>query len=218
MKEKRCFTMIHCDLHSKCALPSAPYQNGYFSPQNVGEFCRDFKPTKDSDRLLSFWGKGRIQWIMIELLIANWKYILIAALTATNILFYNLWQGSKEEFVIYQAEVRVLGEEAERKVKEVEANQQKVLEDVTNEWNKKLPKVREDAVAAYKRRYPNLGLRLPNAGSSQMPGTPCIPQGANGTSEEQVVVGTGFIQDSAEDALKIEMFQKWVRENNLKVR
>lgn len=63
---------------------------------------------------------------MIELLIANWKYILIAALTATNILFYNLWQGSKEEFVIYQAEVRVLGEEAERKVKEVEANQQKV--------------------------------------------------------------------------------------------
>ena len=152
------------------------------------------------------------------LLIANWKYILIAALTASNVLFYNIWQVSKEDFTTYKTEVRVLGEEAERKAKEIEDHQQKVLEDVTNEWNKKLPKVREDAVAAYKRRYPNLGLRLPNAGSSQMPGTPCIPQGANGTSEEQVVVGTGFIRDSAEDALKIEMVRKWVRENNIPVK
>lgn len=218
MKEKRCFTMTHCDLHSKCALPSAPYQNGYFSPQNVGEFCCDFKPIKDSDRLLSFWGKGRIQWIMIELLVANWKYILIAALTATNILFYNLWQGTKEDFTTYKTEVRALGEEAERKAKEIEDHQQKILEGVKNAWNAKLPKVREDAVAAYKRRYPNIGLLLPNAGSSQMPGTSCVPQGTDGTSEEQVVVGSVFIQDSAEDALKIEMFQKWVRDNNLKVR
>lgn len=154
----------------------------------------------------------------MRLLIANWKYVLIAALTATTLMFYNLWQGTKEDFTTYKTEVNVLAEQAERKAKEIEDHQQKVLEDVTNEWNKKLPKVREDAVAAYKRRYPNLGLRLPNAGSSQMPGTPCIPQGANGTSEEQVVVGTGFIRDSAEDALKIEMIRNWVHENNLKVR
>ena len=111
-----------------------------------------------------------------------------------------------------------MAEQAERKAKEIEDHQQKVLEDVTNEWNKKLPKVREDAVAAYKRRYPNLGLRLPNAGSSQMPGTSCVPEGTNGASEEQVVVGTGFIRDSAEDALKIEMVRKWVRENNIPVK
>jgi len=154
----------------------------------------------------------------MRLLIANWKYVLIAALTATTLMFYNLWQGTKEDFTTYKTEVNVLAEQAERKAKEIEDHQQKVLEDVTNEWNKKLPKVREDAVAAYKRRYPNLGLRLPNAGSSQMPGTPCIPQGANGTSEEQVVVGTGFIRDSAEDALKIETVRKWVRENNIPVK
>lgn len=152
------------------------------------------------------------------LLIANWKYVLIAALTATTLMFYNLWQGSKEDFATYKTEVRVLGEQAERKVKEVEANQQKVLEDVTNEWNKKLPKVREDAVAAYKRRYPNLGLRLPTEGGCSLPGTTNVPQGTNGTGEEQVVVGSGFIQDSAQDALKIEMIRKWVRENNIPVR
>lgn len=154
----------------------------------------------------------------MRLLIANWKYVLIAALTATSILFYNLWQGTKEDFATYKTEVRVLGEEAERKAKEIEDHQQKVLEDVSNAWNAKLPKVREDAVAAYKRRYPSIGLLLPNAGSSQVPGTSCVPEGTNGTSEEQVVVGTGFIRDSAEDALKIEMIRKWVRENNIPVR
>ena len=154
----------------------------------------------------------------MRLLIANWKYVLIAALTATTLMFYNLWQGTKEDFTTYKTEVRVLGEEAERKAKEIEDHQQKILEGVKNAWNAKLPKVREDAVAAYKRRYPNIGLQLPNAGSSQMPGTSSIPQGANGTSEEQVVVGTGFIRDSAEDALKIEMIRKWVRENNIPVK
>ena len=154
----------------------------------------------------------------MRLLIANWKYVLIAALTATTLMFYNLWQGTKEDFATYKTEVRVLGEEAERKAKEIEDHQQKILEGVKNAWNAKLPKVREDAVAAYKRRYPNIGLQLPNAGSSQMPGTSYVPQGTNGTSEEQVVVGTGFIRDSAEDALKIEMVRKWVRENNIPVK
>lgn len=154
----------------------------------------------------------------MRLLIANWKYVLIAALTATTLMFYNLWQGTKEDFTTYKTEVRVLGEESERKAKEIEDHQQKILEGVKNAWNAKLPKVREDAVAAYKRRYPNIGLQLPNTGSSQMPGTSCIPQGTNGTGEEQVVVGSGFIQDSAQDALTIEMVRKWVRENNIPVK
>lgn len=149
---------------------------------------------------------------------SNWKYVVIGVLLASNALFWNLWQSKSEELAIFRAEVNVLAEQAERKAKETEDHQQKVLEDVSNAWNAKLPKVREDAVAAYKRRYPNLGLRLPNAGSSQMPGTSCVPEGTNGASEEQVVIGTGFIRDSAEDALKIEMIRKWVRENNIPVK
>lgn len=152
----------------------------------------------------------------MRLLIANWKYVLIAALTATTLMFYNLWQGTKEDFTTYKTEVRVLGEEAERKAKEIEDHQQKVLEDVSNAWNAKLPKVREDAVAAYKRRYPTS--LQPSACSGKLPGDTNVPQGTNGTSEEQVVVGTGFIRDSAEDALKIEMVRKWVRENNIPVK
>lgn len=149
---------------------------------------------------------------------SNWKYVVIGVLLASNALFWNLWQSKSEELAIFRAEVNVLAEQAERKAKEIEDHQQKVLEDVSNAWNNTLPKVREDAVAAYKRRYPNLGLCLPNAGSSQMPGATNVPQGTNGTGEEQVVVGSGFIQDSAQDALTIEMVRKWVRENNIPVR
>lgn len=154
----------------------------------------------------------------MRLLIANWKYVLIAALTATNIMFYNLWQGTKEDFTTYKTEVRVLGEEAERKAKEIEDHQQKILEGVKNAWNAKLPKVREDAVAAYKRRYPNLGLP-PSACSSQLPGATPNSQSSDGASQESVVTCTQqFISDSAEDSLKIDLWQTWARENNLKVK
>ena len=155
----------------------------------------------------------------MRLLIANWKYVLIAALTATTLMFYNLWQGTKEDFTTYKTEVRVLGEEAERKAKEIEDHQQKVLEDVSNAWNAKLPKVREDAVAAYKRRYPNLGLRLPNAGSGEVSRTSNSSQSSDGASQESVVTCTQqFISDSAEDSMKIDLWQTWARENNLKVK
>lgn len=150
---------------------------------------------------------------------SNWKYVVIGVLLASNALFWNLWQSKSEELAIFRAEVNVLAEQAERKAKETEDHQQKVLEDVSNAWNAKLPKVREDAVAAYKRRYPNLGLRLPNAGSSQMPGTSNSSQSSDGASQESVVTCTQqFISDSAEDSLKIDLWQTWARENNLKVK
>lgn len=150
--------------------------------------------------------------------LSNWKYIVIGVLLAGNALFWNLWQSKSAELAIFRAEVNVLAEQAELKAKEIEAHQQKVLEDVSNAWNSQLPAIRKDAVDAYKRRYPNIGLRLPTEGGCVMPRTTGVPQGANGTSEEQVVVGAGFIQDSAQDALTIEMVRKWVRDNNLPVR
>ena len=150
---------------------------------------------------------------------SNWKYVVIGVLLASNALFWNLWQSKSEELAIFRAEVNVLAEQAERKAKETEDHQQKVLEDVSNAWNAKLPKVREDAVAAYKRRYPNLGLRLPNAGSGEVSRTSNSSQSSDGASQESVVTCTQqFISDSAEDSLKIDLWQTWARENNLKVK
>lgn len=148
--------------------------------------------------------------------LSNWKYIVIGVLLAGNALFWNLWQSKSEELAIFRAEVNVLAEQAELKAKEIEAHQQKVLEDVSNAWNSQLPAIRKDAVDAYKRRYPNIGLRLPNASSSQVPGASGSSQGSNGTSEEPMAACTDqFISDSAEDALKIQMWQDWAEGNRL---
>jgi hypothetical protein len=41
---KHCWTLIHCDWHSKCELPLVSATNGQFQPSNVGEFCDHFVP------------------------------------------------------------------------------------------------------------------------------------------------------------------------------
>jgi hypothetical protein len=42
--DKKCFTPIHCPLHSKCHFANIDFKNGYFNPTNVGEFCHSFQP------------------------------------------------------------------------------------------------------------------------------------------------------------------------------
>ena len=42
MNSKRCFTMVHCDLHKDCKWSHAPHKNGYFQPTQVGEHCHHF--------------------------------------------------------------------------------------------------------------------------------------------------------------------------------
>lgn len=153
-------------------------------------------------------------------LLANWRYVLlIGILAAGNVLFWNLWQTKSEELVIFKAEVAILGRQAEDRAKEVESHQLKVLEDVSNAWNRQLPAIREDAVDAYKRRYPNIGLRLPNAGSGKVPRVTIDTESSDGAGKEPVVACTDqFISDSAEDSLKIDLWQEWARQNKLPVR
>lgn len=49
MTSRRCFTMIHCELHSRCYNAQQPHTNGYFSPTNVGEYCHQFMPLEFSE-------------------------------------------------------------------------------------------------------------------------------------------------------------------------
>ena len=45
---KKCFTMISCNLRNKCLLGNIQYNNGYFNPRDVGEFCDSFIPILDN--------------------------------------------------------------------------------------------------------------------------------------------------------------------------
>ena len=47
MSEKKCFSVIHCNLRSRCEAAYRPYTNGYFSPRNVDEHCDAYKPLDD---------------------------------------------------------------------------------------------------------------------------------------------------------------------------
>lgn len=153
-------------------------------------------------------------------LLSNWKLVLIGILLATNALLWRLWRAEVEHFYTYESQTKVIGEEAERKAREIEASHKIVLQGVKDEFNKQLPKVREDAVANFKRRYVN---SLPyNAGGSNLSGTTGVPQGIDGASQEPVddsaTCPDKFIKDSAEDALTIEMVHKWVHENKIPVK
>jgi len=50
---KKCFTAVHCELHSKCEIAHQPYTNGYFQPTAVGEHCHHFKPLVFRDEELA---------------------------------------------------------------------------------------------------------------------------------------------------------------------
>ena len=44
---KKCFTIVHCELHGNCALSQADYRNGYFNPRFVGEHCDSYVPADE---------------------------------------------------------------------------------------------------------------------------------------------------------------------------
>lgn len=146
-------------------------------------------------------------------LISNWRYILIAALIASNGLLWALWRHSVADFDNYKIAVIAEGEWAKQEAEAINKLHQKTLEDVSNAWAKQLPKIREGAVTAFLNRYP-LGLR-PATNQGCLPGNAESPEVINGTSEESVSCPAEFIRDCADDAGKIGAWQEWARLNKL---
>lgn len=143
-------------------------------------------------------------------LISNWRYILIAALIASNGLLWALWRHSVESFDNYKIAVIAEGERAKQEAEAINKLHQKTLEDVSNAWAKQLPKIREGAVTAFLNRYP-LGLR-PATNQGCLPGNAESPEVVNGTGEEPMA---NFVRDCAEDAGKVGAWQEWARLNKL---
>ena len=146
-------------------------------------------------------------------LISNWRYILIAALIASNGLLWALWRHSVADFDNYKIAVIAEGERAKQEAEAINKLHQKTLEDVSNAWAKQLPKIREGAVTAFLNRYP-LGLR-PATNQGCVSRDADSPEVTHGASEEPMA---DFVRDCAEDALKIQLWQEWVISNKLEVR
>ena len=145
--------------------------------------------------------------IALELLRRFWPYIV-----AFGIGFSAAWgfQGlrldnAKKDLLILETSVKTLGEQAKIEKEKVEQERDANLVKVET-YEKELPTVRSNAVAAYKLRYPNTC-------SSGVPSPSPSKQVDEGTSKEPVV--TGFIEDSADDANKLAAWQAWAILNDI---
>ena len=159
---------------------------------------------------------------MIGLLLANWKYVAIAALSAALAVTWSLYRGKAAELTDYRSTVAAEGRIAAEEKKRIEAHQQQVLEDVSNAWNAQIKPTREAAVAAYLARHRPTDVRhsdgvLYRPGSGSLPEFADRPKRIDGASEE-FRPDEALIKDCADDAMKVEAFQTFVIMNGLPVK
>jgi len=85
--------------------------------------------------------------MITDWLLANWKYVLIAALLASSSAFYSLWRGEVSDYSEYRATVAAEGRAA---LKEAEAKKQKqdqTTKELSNAYAQAIPAIRQNAVA-----------------------------------------------------------------------
>jgi len=150
---------------------------------------------------------------MLTFLLANWRWVLLATLIASNALTFRLWRGAVEDLTVFKAQVEVLGQAAEAEKASIEKAQEITLKEIKDAIPKQIAAARSNAVRAYLASLPN------NAGSSNLSSTSVLPSGADAAGKEPVpACRPGFIEDAAQDAVTIGLVQDWVRKVGLPVK
>ena len=144
-------------------------------------------------------------------LLSNWKLVVLSLLIGYASLVTKLWRMSADDFSHYKADVA-----AEAAAKDQQ--HQKTVEDVSNAWNSILPGVRSNAVSSYLAAHRTGGGMQPASPGNVQPASGA--EGTDGAGKEQLSAcqpDARFIQDAAEDALKIKKWQDWATENQLPI-
>lgn len=115
----------------------------------------------------------------------------------------------RDEFTAYRAVVEALGKKAAADKVKIEAERDANLEKVKR-YEKNLPAVRADAVAAYRLRFGAAG-SCPVSGAS--PGLKL-----DDVSGKKLLATDGFIQDCADDAAKLTAWREWATLNRIPVK
>ena len=160
--------------------------------------------------------------IALELLRRFWPYLV-----AFVVGFSAAWgfQGmrldnAKKDLLVLETSVKTLGDQAkidkERVEQERDANLVKV-----ETYEKSLPDVRSNAVAAYKLRYPNTcrsGVSKPTTRKQVDDGTTKEPVAPGSAESATFITESTFIEDSADDANKLAAWQAWAILNDIPVK
>lgn len=136
---------------------------------------------------------------------------IIAGILALGVaLMAHLYLKERDAFTAFRAEVKTLGEAAEAEKVRIQAAYDENLKKVKEQNENQLPRVRRDAVAAYKLRYPTS-----SCGSVS---DPASSQQVDDGTVAKCVPDAAFIEAAAEDALKLDAWQSWAILNQIPVK
>ena len=138
-------------------------------------------------------------------LLANWKLVLIGLLILSTGFFFKLWREEVRAFAVFKAQVEVLGKAAQVEKERIEREHQKVTQEIRNEIPKKIAVARGAAVANYIASLPVGSSSCGVSGDADSSGR------IDAASAESIPATGAFIQDCAQDAATVGLWQSWAR-------
>lgn len=142
-------------------------------------------------------------------------YIIIVVLVVAHAWTTNLYLGKRDQLAALTASTQALGQAAQKIVEEKKIEHANNLQTVKENYENHVPTIRADAVrnylAAHHRR-----VRVERAGGGALPRDAPGEQVDDRASKE-LVPDSAFIEDAAEDALKLNAWQEWSRLNAIPV-
>lgn len=134
-------------------------------------------------------------------------WIIAGVMALASAMAGKMYLSERDEFTAFRAEVKTLGESAEREKIAIESERKANLEKV-KEYERNIPAIRSAAIAAYRLRYPN-------AICSTMPVTASGLKMDDGTGQKSM--DDSFIADCGDDAAKLEAWRAWGRLNSIPI-
>lgn len=152
------------------------------------------------------------------------EYIIAALVIACALLGW-AWQYEVKAYAAFKGQVEAAQKASEARAAEINAQQERVVADVSNSWNAALPGVRSAAVAEYIRRFGSAARLCPPADGllpavhpgSDVPGDAQGAEVHTGGEPQQLACSSEFISACGEDALARKLTREWALRNNLKV-
>lgn len=160
--------------------------------------------------------------IALELLRRFWPYLVAFTVGFSMAWGVQGWRldSTKKDLLVLETSVKTLGEQAKIEKEKIEQERDANLVKVET-YEKSLPDVRSNAVAAYKLRYPNTcrsGVSQPTARKQVDDGTTKEPVAPGSAESSTFITESTFIEDSAEDANKLAAWQAWAILNDIPVK
>lgn len=145
----------------------------------------------------------------MSFLLMNWRWVLLAALIATNALTFKLWQGAVDDLTEFKAQVAALGEQA-KKDKERKEAEDKLLKEKTDANHKRaVAALRADIARLRDSGSGGLSAPAPSAGS---PERTCFDPAKLDSAVRSFGQGVlGIVEDGSQAVIDLDAVKNWAQ-------